>query len=281
MSEYQFYEFVAIEQRLSSTDIDALRRITSRAEITPTRLQNTYHFGDFKGDPDALMARYFDAMVYVANWGTHTLRLRVPRAAVDVATFEKYRADRGVEVRKTKTHAIVTLSAYDESGEAWDDDGGERWLSELLPLRDELIRGDLRALYLGWLGAVLQGDVGCDAREPSVPARLGRLTAAQKALAAFLGLDDDLIAAAAKGSGLGASSAEPPSKAEFSKWVATLPAKEKDRMLVTAAFDSDARVGAALFQRYRKAQPRASTEGAPRRRTVRELLAGAGFEDDE
>jgi hypothetical protein len=34
------------------------------------------------GDPDALMDDHFDAMVYVANWGTHTLRLRGLRRRV-------------------------------------------------------------------------------------------------------------------------------------------------------------------------------------------------------
>ena len=44
-----------------------LRQISSRAEITPTRLANVYHYGNFRGDPSALMRDYFDVMVYVAN----------------------------------------------------------------------------------------------------------------------------------------------------------------------------------------------------------------------
>lgn len=31
---------------------------------------NEYNWGDFKGNPDKLMQRYFDAHVYVANWMT-------------------------------------------------------------------------------------------------------------------------------------------------------------------------------------------------------------------
>jgi hypothetical protein len=30
---------------------------------------NRYEWGDFKGDPSAWMAKYFDAFPYVANWG--------------------------------------------------------------------------------------------------------------------------------------------------------------------------------------------------------------------
>jgi hypothetical protein len=67
MSEYQYYEFLAIERPLSKEDMGVLRRITSRAEITPTRLCNVYNFGNFRGDPHALMRKYFDAMVYITN----------------------------------------------------------------------------------------------------------------------------------------------------------------------------------------------------------------------
>jgi hypothetical protein len=45
-----------------------LRALSTRATITPTRLQNVYHWGDFKGDPSTWMEKYFDAFVYVANW---------------------------------------------------------------------------------------------------------------------------------------------------------------------------------------------------------------------
>src|SRR5262249_18503818 len=51
-SEYQYYEFQAIDRPLDERAMAALRAITSRARITPTSLVNVYHFGDFKGDPD-------------------------------------------------------------------------------------------------------------------------------------------------------------------------------------------------------------------------------------
>ena len=34
--------------------------------------------------PEKLMDRYFDAFVYVANWGTHRLMFRIPRRVLDV-----------------------------------------------------------------------------------------------------------------------------------------------------------------------------------------------------
>lgn len=57
MSEYQYYEFLALDRPLDGEAMGALRAISSRSEITPTRMSNVYHYGNFKGDPYALMAQ--------------------------------------------------------------------------------------------------------------------------------------------------------------------------------------------------------------------------------
>lgn len=44
MSEYQYYEFQAIDRPLDERAMMALRAITSRATITPTSLVNVYHY---------------------------------------------------------------------------------------------------------------------------------------------------------------------------------------------------------------------------------------------
>jgi len=31
---------------------------------------------------------------------------------------------------------------------------GEGWMGQLLPIRDELARGDYRSLYIGWLSSI-------------------------------------------------------------------------------------------------------------------------------
>ena len=43
MSEYQYYEFKAIDRPLTDREIRAIRRITTRAELTPTSFMNEYH----------------------------------------------------------------------------------------------------------------------------------------------------------------------------------------------------------------------------------------------
>lgn len=64
--------------------------------------------------------------------------------------------------------------------------------------RDELMRGDLRPLYLGWLAA---GDALQDGMlEPEVPSGLAELSPAQQALVEFLEIAPDLLAAASMSS---------------------------------------------------------------------------------
>jgi hypothetical protein len=56
VSEYQYYEFLAIDRPLDARQQQELRALSTRARITATRLVNTYHWGDFKGDPRLLMS---------------------------------------------------------------------------------------------------------------------------------------------------------------------------------------------------------------------------------
>jgi hypothetical protein len=51
MSEYQYYEFLALDRPLDHAAQDALRSISSRARITATSFINHYEWGDLKGDP--------------------------------------------------------------------------------------------------------------------------------------------------------------------------------------------------------------------------------------
>jgi hypothetical protein len=68
MSEYQYYEFQAIDRPLDEHARRELRACSTRATITSTRFVNHYEWGDLKGDPWVWMERYFDAFLHVANW---------------------------------------------------------------------------------------------------------------------------------------------------------------------------------------------------------------------
>ena len=67
MSEYQYYEFLALDRPLTEKQRAELRSISTRAEITATRFANEYQWGDLKGDPQAMVERYFDAFLYLGD----------------------------------------------------------------------------------------------------------------------------------------------------------------------------------------------------------------------
>ena len=283
MSGYQCYEFRALDRRLTAEQRRRLRSLSSRAEISATRLANEYSFGNFRGDPARLLEEYFDAYLYAANWGTRELAFRLPRALLDAETArrycdEEYRA----WVTETAEHVIVRFRWNDDEGDDWIE--GDGLLDPLLNARGELAAGDLRLLYLGWLLKVqLSGlddedsdfeDGGeglADEVEPPVPAGLRQLSDSLASAAKFLRIDDDLIATAAKASGPLAQVTDD----GIADWVTALPASEKDKYLTMITEGEGAQVEALLVQRFRREARPAGSAPTSAERTARELLAGA------
>ena len=65
MSEYQYYEFQAIDNRLTDKEMAEISKLSSRVELSPSQAIFTYSFGDFRGVPEDLMEKYFDIMFYI------------------------------------------------------------------------------------------------------------------------------------------------------------------------------------------------------------------------
>ena len=93
---------------------------------------------------------------------------------------------------------ILTFISEDEEGDDWVE--GDGLLSSMISLRADLCRGDLRALYLGWLLCAQSGNLDKDDLEPPVPSGLGQLSAALESFAEFLRIDPNLVAVAATAS---------------------------------------------------------------------------------
>jgi hypothetical protein len=83
VSEYQYYDFRALDRPLTRDEMATLRSISTRAAITATSFTNHYEWGDLKANPSELLEKYFDAFVYVANWGTRAFYIRLPRGSID------------------------------------------------------------------------------------------------------------------------------------------------------------------------------------------------------
>ncbi len=270
MSEYQYYEFLALDEPLTDKQMLEVRSFSTRARITPTSFVNEYHWGNFKGDINRFMTKYYDAFVYFANWGTHELQFRLPKAGLDVERIKPYCLTDQTHLRLAGNYAILSLSSEDESGD-WEEDNG--WMSSLTPLRADLLAGDFRCLYLGWLNCVGCHELDDDEIEPPVPPGLGELTAPLRALAEFLRIDDSLINAAAEVSP--PLAVEGDFSEELRTWIETLPVREKDSLLFKLTQEPPTTVQREIMRRFRQAKPPEQSTVLLAGRTVGELLAAA------
>ncbi len=248
MSEYTYYEFLAIDKPLTPEDMSYLRSLSTRAHITPVSFTNEYNWGDFKGDTLELMKRFFDAHVFVANWITGTFMLRLPIEAIPMETANSLASFGILDFLSTESHWIVRweLSESRKHNQfGWED--GPCWMARLSPVRDELLRGDMRALYIGWLSAVSMG-AGDDDLEPLALAGLGELTTAQEALAEFMEIDQDLLAGAAMGSP--AREDKAPMGKEMDEWLEDLPHDEARTLLKQLLVGQGQQAERALKRRF-------------------------------
>jgi hypothetical protein len=268
VGEYQYYEFLAIDRPLDTSQLEELRALSTRARISPTSFVNTYHWGDFKGDPQMLMARYFDASLYLANWGTRRLMIRLPSSLLDLQTARDHCVGESACAWPAKDNVIVELNS--EEAEGYWEDSDEASLATIVPVRSELAGGDQRLLYLAWLLSVDAGELDGDALEPCVPRGLASLSKSLQSLVEFLRIDEDLLVVAAEMS-------EPlittePSTAELTRLVTRLPEQDKNTLLARLAA-GEPHLRMELVRRFRgETHPAVDGSGA---RTVAELRDAA------
>ena len=265
MSEYQYYHFQAVDRPLDEDELRQLRSLSSRASITPTTFVN----GDFKGDPRMLMEKFFDAFVYVSNWGARWLMFRLPLNSVDVKSLARYCVGDGVSFETKGEHVILEFFSEAESDD-WEE--GEGWLATLIPLRNDILCGDLRPLYLAWLLCVQDDYVEGEFLEPPLPSGLKNLSASLRGLAEFLRLDKDLIEAAAQQSD--EEDRDPTSSEELLDLVRALEERKKDDLLFQVMEGKGHQVQAALLKDFRQRRS-AKNENSAVGRSVRELLSVA------
>ncbi|TYT74718.1 hypothetical protein [Desulfobotulus mexicanus] len=250
MSEYQYYEFLSMDQPLTFRQMEELRQISTRAQITSVSFVNEYNWSDLKADPKKLMKNYFDAHVYFANWGTVFFMLKLPIESIKAEDLEPFAVHDCLEVEKFQKHWLITWSfSDDENFEYSDHILEENWMALLAPIREELLRGDLRSLYLGWLRGIYLEDSEDGETEPMALRGLGQLTSAQQALGNFLGLDDDLVTAA--GMGLPPLEKADGDEASLQNWVETLSEKQMRKHIILMVGGQSAKAERMLQQAYR------------------------------
>jgi hypothetical protein len=215
------------------------------------------------------MERYFDAFLYLANWGTREFMLRLPRRLLDPETARRYCRGDSATVKATGDFTILAFHSDTEDPEDFYD--GSEWLASLIPLRSDLAAGDHRILYLAWLLCVRNGEVDEDEPEPPIPPGLSKLTRGLRAFADFLRIDRDLITAAAE---LSPAPEAEPTRQELGRWIAELSTPEKEELLLRVATGEERQVHSEIRQRFRRSHSSADGAGPPAR-TAGDLLEAA------
>jgi hypothetical protein len=271
VSEYQYYEFRTVDRPLTAAEIDALESISTRAEITETSFTNHYEWGDLKADPLKLLEKYFDAFVYVSNWGTRRFWLRLPEQWMDYEKIRQMTGGSALRIERTGKQVMIGFDVSELEPDNLDD--GTGWMGSLISMRSDLLRGDIRSLYLGWLISAQSGELDDNASEPPLPAGLGKLTAPLRSLVDFLCIDQDLLQVAAANS---AALTDGPGRQELEAWVGKLTEKEMRDLLVSAAMEAGGRWKNEFLHRfYKENQELLPAQISLPSRTVGGLLSAA------
>ncbi len=234
MSEYQRYEFMTSDRPLTRTQLDEVNGLSSHIEASSTHAVIEYHWGDFKHDPIKVLHNYFDGFLYWANWGSPRLALRFPHGILPANLIDGYDFDDFVTFTKHPDYDILDMHFGEmEAPDEWT----EYDLGSLISIRDELMEGDLRALYIAWLatmrmlGSYDEEEEDEDVIAPPVPPAFATLTAAQQALAELFQLPEELLVAVAEHS----HTTQLSTNDDFVAWVELLPEERRKNYLVRLA----------------------------------------------
>lgn len=155
MSEYQHYEFHAIDKPLSSEDMNSVRQMSSRVQLSSRKAVFTYSYSDFRYDEEEVLVDYFDFMLYISNWGTKRIMIKFPLELVDYEFLKKYRISvlsdyaQDIRVLKRDENVILDINYNEEDGLGWIDEGEYGY--DFLNIRSEIMRRNYRSLFVIWL----------------------------------------------------------------------------------------------------------------------------------
>lgn len=270
MGEFQCYQFRSFERPLTKEEREEVQSFSSRAEVSSHAATFVYHYGDFRKDPEMVVAEYFDAMLYFANWATRRLIFRLPAAELDVAAVQQFCLESKwssdyISLTKMKGIYLLDIHFNDEEGGGWmnEDDFD---LGEIGKLRDDILAGDYRALYLIWaqFSRPEEDEEEGSTKEtahndnPPVPANFKKLTSALTAFTNFFEIDSDLIAAIQSVSATQATS--PP---DYEKLLQQLPPAEHLEWLTLLLNDDPRRLGTLLKKRLNNLLPATELPAGP------------------
>lgn len=268
MSEYQYYEFQAIDNRLTDKEMAAISKLSSRVELSPSQAIFTYSYSDFRGDKLDLVEKYFDMMLYIANFGSRQMIFKIPLGFIELKDLKPYCVEDHIEVYKKKDSLILNICLHQEDGEDCGWIEGEGLLSSMASLRNDIMMGDFRVLYLAFLKAKdLEGefdDEEVDATKikgPAIPPNLKKLSPALEAFIELFDVYEELYIDAKRLSENKTSNV----KLDIEKLIPMLTEEEKNSFLVSMA-NNEKNINIQLMKKLNQIQKGKQISVTPKKR---------------
>lgn len=157
MSEFQYYEFYSVDRELTRQERDEIDSLSSRFSPTSRSVIYTYSYSGFRHDEESVLIKYFDFFMYQSSWGRKRLMYKIPKDLVNLEEIQEYAcsvdneyADNGIIISTRSKFVIIEFNLTEEQGDYWIEE--ETHLSsDLIGLRQDLLEGDYRSLFLMWL----------------------------------------------------------------------------------------------------------------------------------
>jgi hypothetical protein len=275
MSEYEIVRFRAIDRPLSDKQLAFMDRQSSRAECTRWDFQVEYHYGSFRGDVNAMLRNGYDIFLTYSNYGTREIRMRLPNGL----PFPQEVWSQYVSLERFLWHAdrdsnagILEVSPFLEDAQeaVWEFDD---YLDAAAAVREMLISGDLRALYVLWLCVAIVSrneEEDSNPTEPPVPHGLGSCPAKASSLLGFFDADPLLIDAAA--AGIPDFKATNTFAESANAWRTALSDAQRDAILERLISEDPVALKAELLAEIRESHLVEAWPVAPPARTLTQLM---------
>lgn len=274
MSEYQYVIFQAVDSPLDDKQLEFAQRQSTRAEVSRWTLSVEYHYSSFRGDVDGLLRRGYDVYLQYTNYGDREIKLRLPHGMpVAKTVWSKYVDGEQLGWKKDAKGrgGILSLRPFHETGEFEDVWETQKYLDAAVQVRERLIGGDLRALYLLWLCAA-DDDYNdpTEMIEPPVPHGVADMATHGGEMLSFFGLDPLLLVAAGKD--VQAAPTDESKDQTFARWVTALDNQRSKDLLLQLLSGDTVSVKANLLAEIRDSQLPDDWPTTDKQRSLAELL---------
>jgi hypothetical protein len=273
MSEYQIVKFRAIDRPLSDKQLKFMDRQSSRAEFTKWEFEVDYHYTSFRGDTNEMLRNGYDIFLTYSNYGSREIRMRLPNGLpFEKSVWSKYIGTEGLKwtADKSGKAGILTIDPYLEEAndEVWEFDD---YLDATAKLREMLIVGDLRALYVFWLcNSMASTDEDEAVMEPPVPHGLGNLPGEAVELLDFFEVDPLLVDAAA--SGIPTFNAQGSQEVSVKNWLTIITDSRRTEIIHRLISEDPIALKVELLSEIRDSQQAVGWPVEPSTRSVTQLL---------